>query len=505
MFFMPPNISIPTKSLATCKYCGEFETIERIDSDLVCNQCGRVNEEAMLLREDPTFDEDNKMHGQFIFDASLKYNTKGDYAAKRDAKIEMNIKNLERKFQYQSFVLSQLVIKMLKKIRPYAHHTKHLDYALLYRVCRNEMIPLSLFDLSLATSSQARGAKSIGRAYFRVEKILKGPDLRDDEEISEVVQLIDAESRIKCVVDKLALTNKYANVNNVESRVFKCALQIYKAMAYNLLTDGRDPQGVYGSCIYLALYLCDVPIDIETIADIVGMSSNTLKQRLYELARAPGSECCSIIEFLNYFTGDQVDVRLERSNLPPCMKKVMEKFPHDSDSESCDDDDDDYRNNYNLNYDDINISSIPDEVVNLYLNTEEEVREKTKIWEANFQSIYDIKQKEYRPKTGKMSSTEINYYKNNHNHPKITDFFKHQPKSKPEEFSSAITNTGVSHSQNNLDWWSSTNIMEISDIKPKFGSVDFQPWSPEPIETPSQKYTPNSSVESSEFSLSLTQ
>jgi len=289
----------------TCPECGSNSFIEdEIKGEKICTKCGIVLEDSMVdVSQDwRAFDDDQKTK-RARTGAPLTF-TKHDkgltteigkgagelfkVASSKRAQYyrltKWQKRLIESKDRNLSFALSELqrLISFLG-LHKGVHETVAKKYeqavdrglvrgrsmeaviaALLYAVCRELGTPRTLEEISEASGIEKR---EIGRTYRYIAREL-------------VIRILPASSE--------NYIPRFATMLGLSDKVQVKAIKILRDIRLSDVTSGKGPTGVAAAAIYISAVLNDEKKTQREIADVVGVTEVTIRNRFKEIVEKLG-------------------------------------------------------------------------------------------------------------------------------------------------------------------------------------------------------------------------
>lgn len=298
---------IEKESKDVCKYCGSSNVYEDINrGEIICAKCGAVLDEYMIdtTQEWRAFDSEQmsrrsrtgapltaKRHDKGLtteigrgttelFKVPIK--KRGQYfrlrkwqkrlITSKDRNLSFALGELERLISFLGLPktlheeVSELYEKALEKGLVRGRSIESIIAALVYALSREYKSPRTLAEISQATGISKR---ELGRTYRYISRKLK---LR--------IVPSSAESYIPRFASLLQLK---------ESTEVKATEILRKALKKEVIS-GKGPCGCAAAAIYIASVLNGERRTQREIADIVGVTEVTIRNRYKEIAQALGIE-----------------------------------------------------------------------------------------------------------------------------------------------------------------------------------------------------------------------
>ena len=297
--------STQLKTAQRCPECGSTHIIyDPIRGESVCESCGMVLKESMidLTQEWRAFDEDQRSrrvrtgaaltptkHDQGItteigkgrgelFKVASKKRAQYYRLTKwhkrliksRDRNLSFALSELQRLISYLH--LSRAVHEKVAKLYQQAvnkglvrgRSTESIIAALLYTTCRAEGAPRTLDEISKASGISK---KDIGKTYRYISRKLS-------------IRILPAKAQ--------DYVPRFGSLLDLSERVQVKAVDILdKASKYDV-TSGKGPIGVAAAALYIAAVLSGEKKTQREVADIIGVTEVTIRNRYKEMVETLG-------------------------------------------------------------------------------------------------------------------------------------------------------------------------------------------------------------------------
>jgi len=297
--------STQLKTAQRCPECGSTHIIyDPIRGESVCESCGMVLKESMidLTQEWRAFDEDQRSrrvrtgaaltptkHDQGItteigkgrgelFKVASKKRAQYYRLTKwhkrliksRDRNLSFALSELQRLISYLH--LSRAVHEKVAKLYQQAvnkglvrgRSTESIIAALLYTTCREEGAPRTLDEISKASGISK---KDIGKTYRYISRKLS-------------IRILPAKAQ--------DYVPRFGSLLDLSERVQVKAVDILdKASKYDV-TSGKGPIGVAAAALYIAAVLSGEKKTQREVADIIGVTEVTIRNRYKEMVETLG-------------------------------------------------------------------------------------------------------------------------------------------------------------------------------------------------------------------------
>jgi len=288
-----------------CPECGsENIRYDPIRGETVCESCGSVLKEAMIdvTQEWRAFDEDQRSrrvrtgaaltptkHDQGItteigkgrgelFKVASKKRAQYYRLTKwhkrliksRDRNISFAFSELQRLISYLH--LSRAVHEKVANLYQQAvnkglvrgRSTESIIAALLYITCREEGAPRTLDEISKASGTDK---KDIGKTYRYIARKLG-------------IRILPAKAQ--------DYVPRFGSLLNLSERVQVKAVDVLDEAAKRDVTSGKGPIGVAAAALYIAAVLQGEKKTQREVADIIGVTEVTIRNRYKEMVEALG-------------------------------------------------------------------------------------------------------------------------------------------------------------------------------------------------------------------------
>mmetsp|Transcript_24662 Transcript_24662/g.69359 ORF Transcript_24662/g.69359 Transcript_24662/m.69359 type:complete len:587 (+) Transcript_24662:61-1821(+) len=184
--------------------------------------------------------------------------------------------------------------------------SRRVAAACLYLECRRKRLPKLLIDFSDELGE--RSVKTLARVYMKLVQRLVG-----DPDVMVKVPVIDPSLFMERFARKLKLGSLRRTIQDTANRLIR-------DMRRHWICEGRRPNGLCGAALLIAAFHHGQRCTAEDIADVVRMSEQTLRIRLWELKSTPFASM-SREEFQRQLDGNVEDVMSGQHTLPPVMRK----------------------------------------------------------------------------------------------------------------------------------------------------------------------------------------
>ena len=286
--------------MSRCPSCGSTSIeYDASNGSSVCTDCGRLVSESGIVNEvqwsEGTGGSSNVV-GQFI---STTQTNKLSQSAKRGgrggSRIGQSISSNSSESREQTLINGRKLISSLSdRLRLRPHHTDaayrifqlcvshnflqgrrtiHVVAACTYTACRRESppFPILLIDISDALNVSVYQLGSIFLKLLRV--------------VGWTVTTIDPSLYIHRFANHMNLPN------NAIYTVALTALRLVASMKHHWISIGRRPTGVCGACLAIAARMHGYnDITPHDVANVVRITSTTIKKRLTELIDTPHAD-----------------------------------------------------------------------------------------------------------------------------------------------------------------------------------------------------------------------
>ncbi|RLJ08395.1 MAG: transcription initiation factor IIB [Candidatus Aenigmatarchaeota archaeon] len=288
-----------------CPVCGSSQiSFDPIRGETVCERCGYVIKESMIdiTQEWRAFDEDQR--SRRVRTGAALTPTKHDMgvtteigkgkgelfkvAAKkraqyyrlvkwhkrliksRDRNISFAFSELQRLVSFLN--LSKAIHERVAKLYQEAvnkglvrgRSTESIISALLYIVCREEGAPRTLDEIAKASGISK---KEIGKTYRYISRKLD-------------IRILPAKAQ--------DYVPRFGSLLNLSERVQVKAIEVLEEAAKKDVTSGKGPIGVAAAALYIAAVMLGEKKTQREIADMIGVTEVTIRNRYKEIVDALG-------------------------------------------------------------------------------------------------------------------------------------------------------------------------------------------------------------------------
>jgi len=288
-----------------CPECGSSNiSYDHIRGESVCESCGTVVKESMidLTQEWRAFDEDQRSrrvrtgavltptkHDQGItteigkgrgelFKVASKKRAQYYRLTKwhkrliksKDRNLSFAFSELQRLISYLH--LSKAVHEKVAKLYQQAvegglvrgRSTESIIAALLYTTCREEGAPRTLDEISNASGIDK---KDIGKTYRYIARKLK-------------IRILPAKAK--------DYVPRFGSLLNLSEKVQVRSVEILNDASQHDVTSGKGPIGVAAAALYISAVLAGEKKTQREVADIIGVTEVTIRNRYKEIVEALG-------------------------------------------------------------------------------------------------------------------------------------------------------------------------------------------------------------------------
>jgi transcription initiation factor TFIIB len=288
-----------------CPECGSSNiSYDHIRGESVCENCGAVVNESMidLTQEWRAFDEDQRSrrvrtgavltptkHDQGItteigkgrgelFKVASKKRAQYYRLTKwhkrliksKDRNLSFAFSELQRLVSYLH--LSKAVHEKVAKLYQQAvegglvrgRSTESIIAALLYTTCREEGAPRTLDEISNASGIDK---KDIGKTYRYIARKLK-------------IRILPAKAK--------DYVPRFGSLLNLSEKVQVKAVDVLDEASNHDVTSGKGPIGVAAAALYISAVLAGEKKTQREVADIIGVTEVTIRNRYKEIVEALG-------------------------------------------------------------------------------------------------------------------------------------------------------------------------------------------------------------------------
>ncbi|RLI95992.1 MAG: hypothetical protein DRO99_05140 [Candidatus Aenigmatarchaeota archaeon] len=295
----------PKRKGPKCPECGSSNiSYDHIRGESVCESCGAVVNESMidLTQEWRAFDEDQRSrrvrtgavltptkHDQGLtteigkgrgelFKVSSKKRAQYYRLTKwhkrliksKDRNLSFAFSELQRLISYLH--LSKAVHEKVAKLYQQAverglvrgRSTESIIAALLYTTCREEGAPRTLDEISNASGINK---KDIGKTYRYIARKLK-------------IRILPAKAK--------DYVPRFGSLLNLSEKVQVKAVDVLDEASEHDVTSGKGPIGVAAAALYIAAVLSGEKKTQREVADIIGVTEVTIRNRYKEIVEALG-------------------------------------------------------------------------------------------------------------------------------------------------------------------------------------------------------------------------
>ncbi|MFH8109952.1 MAG: transcription initiation factor IIB [Candidatus Aenigmatarchaeota archaeon] len=301
------KVELEKESKNTCKYCGSTNVYEDINrGEIICAKCGAVLDEYMIdtTQEWRAFDSEQmsrrsrtgapltaKRHDKGLtteigrgttelFKVPIK--KRGQYfrlrkwqkrlITSKDRNLSFALGELERLVSFLGLPktlheeVSELYEKALEKGLIRGRSIESIIAALVYALSREYKSPRTLAEISQATGISKR---ELGRTYRYISRKLK-------------LRIVPSSAE--------AYIPRFASLLQLKESTEVKAMEILKKALKKEVISGKGPCGCAAAAIYIASVLNGERRTQREIADIVGVTEVTIRNRYKEIAQALGIE-----------------------------------------------------------------------------------------------------------------------------------------------------------------------------------------------------------------------
>ncbi|MBU0530351.1 MAG: transcription initiation factor IIB [Candidatus Aenigmatarchaeota archaeon] len=293
------------KAVQVCPECKSTRIIyDHVRSESVCQNCGFVLKESMVdfAQEWRAFDEDQRSkrvrtgaaltptkHDQGItteigkgrgelFKVSSKKRAQYYRLTKwhkrliksRDRNLSFALSELQRlvSLLHLSKAVHEKVAKLyqqaINKGLVRGRSTESIIAALLYTTCREEGAPRTLDEISKASGISK---KDIGKTYRYISRKLN-------------IRILPAKAQ--------DYVPRFGSLLNLSEKVQVHAVEILDKSSENDVTSGKGPIGVAAAALYIAAVLAGEKKTQREVADIIGVTEVTIRNRYKEMVETLG-------------------------------------------------------------------------------------------------------------------------------------------------------------------------------------------------------------------------
>ncbi len=222
----------------------------------------------------------------------------------KERNLNYSLAELERQVSYLMLPkaiheeVARLYEKAVKKGVVRGRSIESIITALIYAVARGYGVPRTISELSAASGIEKR---EIGRAYRYISRQL---DLK----------ILPATSK--------QYIPRFVSLLGLDGKVEAKAKEIVETTKNSKIISGKGPTGVAAAAIYIAAVLESKKQTQRDIADIVGVTEVTIRNRYKDLVKSLGIE--EQLEKIS--TEEEVQVETDGTQKKRRRKKIISKF-----------------------------------------------------------------------------------------------------------------------------------------------------------------------------------
>ncbi|SBS88770.1 transcription factor IIIb subunit, partial [Plasmodium malariae] len=286
-----------------CKNClsSDIETNEG-QGEVICLRCGAVLEENKIV-ESLEFVENNNgaisMVGQFIPSSGNKsFILSWGIRESREISLQKGYVNIQKiadnlHLSSQHIEAAQRIYLMaLQRNFTMGRNNSYVAASCLYTICRREKSPIMLIDFSDILQTPV---KPLGKTFLKLLRLLH----------------INVPN-----IDPSLFLERFAHKLNLKNDIYKVTytgIKLIQAMTRDWISTGRRPTGLCGAALLISTRMHGIPINSNTIANIVRISNPTIIKRLSEFKNTNTAKI-KASEFDSISIND-----IPSSTIPPCV------------------------------------------------------------------------------------------------------------------------------------------------------------------------------------------
>ena len=293
-----------------CPECGSKELIEDPNTaEIICSSCGLVIDYKLVSREPEwrVFDEEQRKRktrvgppvlssihdkGLSTTISSLDRDAYGKKLSLKERQRAYRLRKWQKRIRLQKgerglvkmlqglsilkdklslpkSVVEEASVIYRKAIKKNLSRGRDLDSLIpagVYLACRRQGINRPITEILRASIPPGEGFYKWKKAVMRNYRLLR-------KELGYQVEFLGASQFITRLVNKL----------NLNSKVSEVAQKIAKAARGAKITAGRNPISIATSAVYIASHLVGEPITQRILADEMGITEVTIRNRYHEL------------------------------------------------------------------------------------------------------------------------------------------------------------------------------------------------------------------------------